>query len=275
MKSSEAGPFYGLKLDLRVETSFSVNELIVYIHNRSLVPLSLFNKGYSLSSGSKNYFSIDRVYYQSLSHPYTNCINDVNSFNLNKTIINHMSINNKLYSQSDCIQICSYLKILEDNNCGCGTFSRIDFLYEDCILNKNVSNFTKICLSNSFKMLHRQNLINKCSSYCPLECDSMRYLIQTYSQVATYDGGYIQPESFIFGTYPGFNNYSDVKKSYFSINVYYENLKYTLINQKAKMELVDLVSNVGGIWSAFCGMSFLSFFEIVELVTEFIFIFNE
>jgi len=149
----------------------------------------------------------------------------------------------------------------------------MDLLYEDCILNKTVSNLTKTCLVDSFKKLHKQNLINKCSNYCPLECDVIRYSIQTYSQVATYD---VNKQSDIFESYyPGFNNYSDIKKSYFSINVYYESLKYTLISQKPKIQPVDLISKIGGIWSAFCGISFLSFFEIVELITEFIFIFYD
>jgi len=45
-------------------------------------------------------------------------------------------------------------------------------------------------------------------------------------------------------------------------------MKYTAVSQHPKMEAFDLISSIGGILGFYTGMSFLSFFEIVEVLTE-------
>ena len=45
-----------------------------------------------------------------------------------------------------------------------------------------------------------------------------------------------------------FETYENLSKIYFSINVYYQDLKYTLISQKSKIELFGFISNLGGIF---------------------------
>ena len=60
-------------------------------------------------------------------------------------------------------------------------------------------------------------------------------------------------------------------KVYFRI--YYEDLKYTWINQQPKIELFGLISNIGGSLSLFVGISFISFLELFEVFTEIFFIY--
>ena len=62
-----------------------------------------------------------------------------------------------------------------------------------------------------------------------------------------------------------------MSKTDFQINVYYENLQYTLISQQPKIELFGLISNIGGTFSLFLGLSFFSFLEFFDLLIEFIF----
>jgi hypothetical protein len=62
--------------------------------------------------------------------------------------------------------------------------------------------------------------------------------------------------------------YDLISKSVLSLNVYYDQLSYTQISKDAKVELVDLVSSIGGLLGLFLGMSFLSFAEIVEMILE-------
>lgn len=49
-------------------------------------------------------------------------------------------------------------------------------------------------------------------------------------------------------------------------------MKYTSIEELEKMSFVDLVSAVGGTLGLFIGMSFLSFFEILDVIIEIVFI---
>jgi hypothetical protein len=59
-----------------------------------------------------------------------------------------------------------------------------------------------------------------------------------------------------------------VSKSVLSLNVYYDKLLFTQISKDAKIEIVDLVSGIGGLLGLFLGMSFLSFAEIIEIIIE-------
>ena len=71
--------------------------------------------------------------------------------------------------------------------------------------------------------------------------------------------------------YADFKTYENVSRSFFTIMAYYEELKYTLSVQRPKMELFDLISNVGGTFGLFLGMGLMSFIEVFEIILEVIF----
>ena len=54
--------------------------------------------------------------------------------------------------------------------------------------------------------------------------------------------------------------------------IYFRSLNYLLISQQPKIQPFDLISDVGGILCLFIGMSFVSFFEIIEIFIEIAFI---
>ena len=49
------------------------------------------------------------------------------------------------------------------------------------------------------------------------------------------------------------------------ISIYYEDLSYLMIEEKAKISAEDLLGKLGGHLHLFLGMSLLSFVEVVEL----------
>ncbi len=57
------------------------------------------------------------------------------------------------------------------------------------------------------------------------------------------------------------------------IQAYYRTLKYTAIDQDPVWRILDLIAYIGGIIGLFLGGSFLSFFEIFEILNDVIFIF--
>jgi hypothetical protein len=59
----------------------------------------------------------------------------------------------------------------------------------------------------------------------------------------------------------------ELRKSVLSVCIYYSDFKYTLIKKEPKMIWTDLISDIGGIMGVFIGTSFLSFFEIVDVIT--------
>ena len=65
---------------------------------------------------------------------------------------------------------------------------------------------------------------------------------------------------------------SIIRTKIFKIYIFYEDLKYTLITQKPKIELFGLISNIGGTLGLFIGFSFISVLELFELLVEYILI---
>jgi hypothetical protein len=56
----------------------------------------------------------------------------------------------------------------------------------------------------------------------------------------------------------------------FGLRIFYEDLRYTLITQQARVELFGLISNLGGGISLFLSLNFISLFEIFEILVEII-----
>ena len=56
-----------------------------------------------------------------------------------------------------------------------------------------------------------------------------------------------------------------MKKSVSRVQIYFNEMKETIISEKVKTEPSDLISNLGGLLGLFLGLSFLSLIEFVEI----------
>jgi len=236
-------------------------------------PLDMYSSVHWVTTGSQNYFQIERAYYENLERPYNDCFKNVSEFKLNKTLIDYILRSERIYSRRDCYYLCSHLAILEKSGCGC--MSRLGLIEKDCIqqwfeLSSNLSS-TKICVRDFLNEFKKQDPYEMCSQYCPLECDSISYTVIPYSEQFT-STGLIGNLSKSENGLEKFTTYEQVKKSYIAILVYYKNLKYTLISQEPKTRLFTYISSIGGTFGLFLGISFLSFLEIFEIFFEIIYI---
>lgn len=73
-----------------------------------------------------------------------------------------------------------------------------------------------------------------------------------------------------------FNNRTDVsidelKRNILAFSVFYSDLNYESLMDTKKMEYVDLIAGIGGTLGLFLGMSFLSFFEVFDLLFQLLF----
>lgn len=64
------------------------------------------------------------------------------------------------------------------------------------------------------------------------------------------------------------DSHSLAKQSLLALNVYFDDLKYTLISESPKTSIFDLIANIGSALGLFIGISLLSFFEILEYILE-------
>lgn len=159
---------------------------------------------------------------------------------------------------------------IESSNCSCK--STLDTFQNECQNNwfdTNIENTTKLCTQiylNTFRNSPKEN--EKCLHYCPLECENVKYLINPYIEVFPVNSGYINNETISEPSIKNFKTYDQAKKNYLCLLVFYSDLKYSFISQIAKTELFSCISSIGGILSLFLGISFISFFEIFEIIFE-------
>lgn len=184
-------------------------------------------------------FVLSKTVENKFSTPNRPCFKDVNNFHLNKTIIDYIQSNNVAYKQEYCFELCGELDFIEANPCNQKNISSYSVKF-------NNESFQNDCAKNYLNFFKNQSLEQKCSKYFPLECDF------------TYYSAMISE-----------NSYSNSTET----QIFYNEFKYTLFTETAKTSGMDLVSNIGGMLSLFIGLSFVSFFEFIEIVIELFFIF--
>jgi len=182
--------------------------------------------------------------------PYNDCAKqDTNKFY--SDTFQYFIKSNLTYLQKDCIDKCIQINLLKICNC-----SLLDTDCNKC-LEEN--------LRNGSQMLQLEIIQKACLKECPIECDSISYILTPY-----YTGP-LQDEKFLrrITQFKVQNKtLEEFKQNLVYISVYYSSLEYTKIEQIPKTELFDLISNIGGTLGLFIGVSFLSFIEFFELSYE-------
>ena len=111
-----------------------------------------------------------------------------------------------------------------------------------------------------------------CSNQCLLECESIKYEISTsFSKFPSdeYTNLFLN-NSKIKAFFPSNYNITtkDIQDNLIHFKVFNRDSKFTQITQIPNTNLFEFISNIGGIFGLFLGISFLSFVEIFELIFE-------
>ena len=257
-KVKKSGLDEGFWLNFYFKSNSDFDHLMIYFHNNTQIPATIYNKGYFISSGSFFYFNNKRIYDQKLELPFNDCYKNVSNTEFNQTIIDYM-INKKIeYTQIDCLYFCRNLRFNEISGCN----FKLNNLEED--LASKLSNKNE-CVQEFIEKINNNKV--DCSNYCPLECDSFTYETNTHLVMLPSQGNISLNSRF-----SEFNTYENVSKTLFALRVYYHDLKFTLISQEPKIELFGLISNVGGTLGLFLGFSFISLLELLEILAELVYI---
>ena len=134
------------------------------------------------------------------------------------------------------------------------------------------------CISNQWlEYVSNDYVAKNCVQYCPLECYSITYQVtSTFSNYPNYkyalnsliSNPILTSKLMMDTSNETMSKYDLVKQSVLSLNVYYDQLGFIEITREVKLEIVDLVSAIGGLLGLFLGMSFLSFAELIEIILE-------
>ena len=129
------------------------------------------------------------------------------------------------------------------------------------------------CAFNSSQNPMSSSRGGSCLAKCPLECfqstlsSSLNYFYYpTFSD--TDNVRFYSSQSFINNhlNQTDFELQIQLYVNLMSIQIYYEDLSYLVIEEKAKTSAEDLLGKLGGHLHLFLGMSLLSFVEVVELI---------
>lgn len=128
----------------------------------------------------------------------------------------------------------------------------------------------------NFNEFQSENFIeNNCFPQCPLECKSLTYTATTSHgdyPTEALSKKYLQYQQ-IQKLYLNKTFSSSLSSNLVSLSVFYEKLAYTTIEESPNLDLVTLLSNLGGIAGLFLGISALSLVELFEILFEMVYVF--
>jgi len=241
----------------------------LYIHNISMNPAEVNEQPIKLPPGFNTAISVSKIYTDRLPYPYNDCIDDLNELKLHDSLlVQHMLTRTKsIYRQKDCFNLCQAKYMIDS----CNLKSQLGFTWE-IDLNENIS-----CAGIQKEYFLTKIDINEfCTPFCPMECDSIEYKYEVMSSVfPNLDyAPQLAGNSKIVPKYPSGTKITleDLRASVVAFSVYYSDFKYTVIEQLPKMQIVDAVSNFGGLLGLFVGVSFLSFMELFECLIQIVLI---
>lgn len=232
--------------------------LKVNIFNQSISPG--FDEGLEVPIGYTTNINIRKQIILNEPRPYSICENFKSSF-----LVDYIKSTNKIYRQKDCFELCYQMLTIE--KCGC-----YDLYYprlngsRPCYLNEKEYE----CLVSSYLDFFDRDNRENCSGQCPLECESISYETKiSHSDFPSRAYAKKLLKSIkIFANENSKIDYNILRENVLNIKIYFEDLKYTLISEKPKILVEDLLATIGGTLSLFIGISILSLGELVELVVQ-------
>ena len=208
------------------------------------------DEGFDVSTGTETSISINRLFTKQLPLPFNDCSSNLDHLKaMDIYLYKALTSSNNTYRQTDCFDLCYQKEVIQRCGCYLTSLDKMNGM-QPCLQPLDV-----ICSLNVWNEFLAKNFKKLYSPFCPVECESMTFQVTaTFSDYPTknYAETYLMNNSKITSKFLNNSlNYEMIKRSVLSLNVYFEQLSYTEIGQNAKTELVDLVSNIGGLLGLF------------------------
>ena len=274
--STMAGPLNGLSLAMYLnfhENLTLFNSLtgglggLIRIENSSYLNDHTLD-GIQIMPGLATNIAIDRTFILNLPKPYSNCeIDNDTPIYFESDFYRRIAHSAYGYTQQFCFKQCLQHEIIKRCNC---THPFVVSLFPNAKPCFSEAQF--ICAVSNFFELNAHSFIrDSCVPLCPLECNSTQYLasVSSIQIVGDYFARILKRRPNLvrdFVTRPV--NAQLAKESVVSLNIFYDSLSYTKSIEIPQLDLVSLLSNIGGTLSLFLGISVFSLFELVEVLVE-------
>jgi hypothetical protein len=223
------GKLAGFRLELNIGTYLPMlwqyeTGIHIFIHNKSQ-RISMY-EGIDAPIGKMTNIAINRIVTNKVEAPYSECVE-----NLDKQGSKYYEIlkkHNLTYQRSDCLDLCFSDYAFQKFGCREGSTSRF---FEEPICKSIVQlNF----LGGFLLKFYNLKTYKECN--CPFECHSNSYTLST--SFSTFSNADLTRKLSKIENPPG---------DTLALNIYFEELKYTIIDEKIKTNWKDLLSNIGGV----------------------------
>lgn len=230
---------------------------VIFIHNDTTYPTIV--DPVTLPPNTETNIALSRTFYQLKEKPYSNCDLNTNDKNYFKSEAYYLVHNyTRAYSQTLCVHQC--IQLFTIKKCSCFSADLPNFSDSiPCFTNEHFE-----CLEKHF---NTENIVKSCLESCPLECNGSwldktitinKFSAQKYEElVLNYNG-----------TETLYLNKNAKIDELAIINIYYSNLGYIEMTESPTIELVDLMSNFGGVAGLFLGTSVLTLVEFIDLFIQ-------
>ena len=203
------------------------------------------SEGIRISPGTRNYISLSKYSMSHLPMPYSDCTADLDKLESSDNVyFRNLISNNQSYTESLCRYNC-FQKYLGDA-CQCQDLYSIPF-YKDlpfCFTNEKKF----LCQINSFVNFSRSDLFKDCD--CPIRCENNFYTYKSSSAEypTRFYAQFLSQNKYLTKKY-NFSDefsYEDYRNNLAFINIFYDELKETIVEHNEKISVVELISNIGG-----------------------------
>ena len=270
-KSNLAGPNFGLRLTLYVNIYEELLEsrsslgAIIRIGNSSYLTDNS-NSGILISPGEQTFIAVEREFQSMLSKPHSNCeIDSDSSFTSDSYLFNLIAHSNFDYSQQFCFTQCLQNKFIKKYNC---TLYYFISLYNRSQCSPDV----EALIFTSADSFDSKFISETCLPLCPLECNQTLYKTLISSNKLNAKSFYLSSIRENKNLTADFINRSIdaniARESIIYVNIFYERLSYTLTTESPQMDIVSLLSSIGGNLGLFLEVSLFTLCEFVQVVIE-------
>lgn len=267
-KIEQPGRKNGLSLELYVGKPtieyniYKTSGIELFIHNWSSKLIDNIDST-SLAGGFETNIAINKIYLKKQPKPYSECIQDTYSKASSNSVLylETIRIHGK-YEQKECLNICYHKNIRKK----CGCYDPDFFNYAESNQFCSFETFT-YCVLDYRKRMEKTSDNLECFQNCPEECDSVSYfykISQSNFPSPFYKKLLIEFDKALNESKRGFD-YNDIEKYLLSVNIYFDEIATTTIEENPNKTIEQLVAEIGGFLGLCMGISFLTLMEILDI----------
>ena len=252
-----------------LETDFEYKAAIyLKVHNQSELPFTL-DGGINIKAGQRTYVAINRIFTSHLEKPYSNCLKNLESGDpdLKRYFGYFQDLGVDYYDQNFCFKICAQDQLLKKCDCMDLTtpaISNASYCESDVQLK---------CLSSFQAYFKTSDISGICK--CPIQCEMVEYeLTSSFATFPTYT--YLQnlatdkeTASFFPQNVTKEELISFANVGFLKLTVNYDNLYYTLYEDKPAKTLDAIIGEIGGQLGLCGGISLLNAMEILGILVSY------